>query len=72
MQLVTQEVVFTFANDKYKDGLKKQTYANVKLDVTSAQLQEVGSALARLRGDQLNGVGLLQHQMIPITPALAE
>ena len=50
MQLVTQEVVFTFANDKYKDGLKKQTYANVKLDVTSAQLQEVGSALARLRG----------------------
>ncbi|GFZ27438.1 DUF1659 domain-containing protein [Lactobacillus corticis] len=62
MNLVQQEVVFTFENARYKEGADQKTYKNVKLDASAEAIKAVGQAISDLQGDGFGKVTLMQHQ----------
>ena len=70
IELLEQEIQYTFAGKDYKDNKMKRTMKNVKKDAQASDLINVGKALSRLhKDDGLIGATLVQHSDISIENA---
>lgn len=68
LSLISQEVKYSFLNEKYKNGEKTRTFQNVKIEAEPAKLHAFGEAIASLQtGDEYGGAVLIQHQQIDPT-----
>jgi hypothetical protein len=65
LNLVSQEVKYTFLNEKYHKGEKTRLFRNVKNYADPAKLHAFGEALVSLQtGDEYGGAVLIQHQQL--------
>lgn len=65
LNLISQEVKYSFLNDKYNKGEKTRMFKNVKTDADPAKLHAFGEAIVSLQtGDEYGGAVLIQHQQL--------
>lgn len=63
-ELNSQEVQFTFGNEKYKSGFKTRTFKHIKEGAEADKLKAAGEAIAGLQNDTLSQTVLVQKQLV--------